>query len=513
MSNDTFESKKTTLLKLDPKIAPKSIKTAIAATPIPAIKLAPNTAKLVKTVTAADVLPSFAALKLDPNLLKALAEAGYTSPTPIQAATIPIVLAKGDLMGTAQTGTGKTAAFILPALQHLLSPRTHTTAPRVLVLVPTRELAMQVEEASKKYSRYSRSVRVVSILGGMDYGPQLRNLSQAVDILIATPGRLIDHLERGRLNLAHLEMLVLDEADRMLDMGFLDAVKHIAAATPKNRQTLMFSATFDQPIAKLAQQLLKNPERVEMASQQMRHTQIEQRLHYADDFAHKRQILFHLLKDTSLDRTIIFTASKRGADKLAQTIWDQGLAVGALHGGMQQRARLRTLNDLRTGKVRILVATDVAARGIDVAGISHIFNYDLPRSAEDYVHRIGRTGRAGAFGTAIALAMVEEQSLVKRIERFIGHSIPASVIPGLEPQRSLQSLPPGKRKGGRPSYSKRGSESKFKPQNGYYTNDRSDRHSGYSHAGAKNNKPAHPGSNRFADKPQRRRKPNAEAVN
>jgi superfamily II DNA/RNA helicase len=392
---------------------------------------------------------SFASLNLSPALLKAVMESGYSIPTPIQAATIPIVLAKRDLMGTAQTGTGKTAAFILPALQHLAKPKPHKYAPRILVLVPTRELALQVENATKKYAKHSGPVRIVSILGGMPYPPQYRQLAQPVDILIATPGRLIDHLERRRLDLSYLEIFILDEADRMLDMGFLEDVEYIAAVTPKTRQTLMFSATFEEPIAKLAQRLLKNPERINIAPQQAQHTQIEQRLHYADDLAHKKQLLFHSLKGDTVERAIIFTASQRGADKLAKTIWEQGYATGALHGGMQQRARLRTLSQLRQGTIQILVATDVAARGIDVVGISHIFIYDLPRSAEDYVHRIGRTGRAGAFGTAVVFATIEEQALVKRIERFVGHSIPAHVIPGLEPKRSLQNISNAKRKNSR----------------------------------------------------------------
>ncbi|MGB6976471.1 MAG: DEAD/DEAH box helicase [Gammaproteobacteria bacterium] len=441
---------------------------------------------------------SFASFNLNPNLLKAVTTAGYITPTPIQSATIPILLAKRDLMGTAQTGTGKTAAFILPALQRLMTPRPHRQAPRVLVLVPTRELALQVENSAKKYGKYSGVVRVVSILGGMSYGPQYRQLAQPVDILIATPGRLIDHLEGGRIDLSHLEILVLDEADRMLDMGFLEDVKYIAATTPKTRQTLMFSATFDERIAKLAQQLLKNPERINIAQQQARHTQIEQHLHYADDFAHKKQLLLHFLKSNTLDRAIIFTASKRGADKLAKTIWQEGHAAAALHGGMQQRARLRTLNDLRHGNLRILVATDVASRGIDVEGINYIFNYDLPRSPEDYVHRIGRTGRAGAFGTAIAFATVEEQSVVKRIERFIGHSIPIQVIPGLEPRRSVQNAPAFKRKKTGYGNKNKGAAAKAKFTS-YHDRRRDDRPANSKNKGRPNN----PAVNRFANQQKR----------
>jgi superfamily II DNA/RNA helicase len=393
---------------------------------------------------------SFEALQLDAALVKAIAEAGYTTPTPIQAAAIPSAIAGRDLMASAQTGTGKTAAFILPSLQRLLTPATvKSRGPRVLVLAPTRELATQVKEAAEKYGRNLPRLSVVSVLGGMPYGAQLKLLSRPVDVLVATPGRLIDHIERGRIDFSRLEVVILDEADRMLDMGFLEDVERIVSATPATRQTLMFSATFDGPIATLAKRLLKNPERIQTVSQTTRHEHIEQRLHYVDDRAHKNRLLMHLLDDAAIGQALVFTATKRDADDLADAIRARGHATAALHGDMQQRQRNSTLTAVRRGAVRVLVATDVAARGIDVAGISHVINYDLPRSAEDYVHRIGRTGRAGVAGIAVSFANPDDSFILKRIERYTGQSIQSHIVEGMEPtRRPRPAHAPRKKPGG-----------------------------------------------------------------
>ena len=377
---------------------------------------------------------TFEKLALHPAILQAIVESGYTTPTPIQAQAIPQALAGHDLMASAQTGTGKTAAFVLPSLQRLSTPSAVSSrGPRVLVLTPTRELANQVTDAAAKYGRHMR-FRIGSIVGGMPYPPQMRLLSQPLDILVATPGRLLDHMERGRVDYSRLEVLVLDEADRMLDMGFIHAVEKIAAATPKGRQTLLFSATLEGNVAKLAGRLLKNPKRIQIATAQERHENIEQRLHHVGGGEHKRELLAHLLSDSAMDKAIVFTATKRGADRLAKALHAQGHPATALHGDMNQNQRNRAVHGLRTGHVRLLVATDVAARGLDVSGITHVINYDMPKSPEDYVHRIGRTGRAGAKGIAISFAGPEDRGQLRDIERYTRQGIPVHVIAGLEPK-------------------------------------------------------------------------------
>ncbi|MDO8312503.1 MAG: DEAD/DEAH box helicase [Sideroxyarcus sp.] len=405
--------------------------------------------KIIATAVpaTAETAVTFASLGLEPAILKAVQEAGYTVPSPIQAQAIPAALAGQDLMASAQTGTGKTAAFILPALQKLsVASKVHGKGPRILVLTPTRELAQQVSDAATKYGKNMR-VKVVSILGGMPYPLQNKLLSSPVDILVATPGRLIDHIERGRIDFSRLEMLVLDEADRMLDMGFIDDVERIAAATPATRQTLLFSATLDGVIGNLAQRLLKSPKRISVTSAQARHENIEQRLMYVDDMAHKNRLLDHLLRDTELNQALVFTATKRDADSLADELSAQGHAAAALHGDMNQRERNRTLLNLRRGTVRVLVATDVAARGIDVAGLSHVINFDLPKFAEDYVHRIGRTGRAGASGIAVSFASNRDGMNLKKIERYTGQSIQPHTIEGLEPKFKHRPASSGPRGG------------------------------------------------------------------
>ena len=382
---------------------------------------------------------SFENLNLNAAILKAIAETGYTEPTPIQAQAIPEIMAGHDLMASSQTGSGKTAAFILPALNRLATPSALPgKGPRVLVLTPTRELAQQVCDAATKYGKNMR-FKIISILGGMPYPVQNRMLSGHVDILVATPGRLIDHLERGRIDFSRLEVLILDEADRMLDMGFVDDVERIAQATPKTRQTLLFSATLDGVVGNLASRLLKAPKRITVSAAKDKHENIEQRMMFADDVAHKNKMLSHLLTDVDMNQALVFTATKRDADSLADRLSAQGLSVAALHGDMNQRERNRTLLNMRNGNVRVLVATDVAARGLDVGGISHVINFDLPKFAEDYVHRIGRTGRAGASGIAISFASNRDVQLLKRIERYTEQSIKMHTIEGLEPKFKMRT--------------------------------------------------------------------------
>jgi superfamily II DNA/RNA helicase len=379
---------------------------------------------------------SFAEFSFHPLILKALDAAGYTAPTPVQAAAIPPALAGRDLLATAETGTGKTAAFVLPALQRIattLKPRVR--GPRILVLTPTRELASQITKAARQYGKFLH-LNTIEIVGGMPYRQQLQLMARPLDIVVATPGRLIDHIERRRIDLSELEVLVFDEADRMLDMGFIEAVELIAAACPATRQTLFFSATLDRPIAKIAARLLRDPVRIAVTSAASA-PDIEQRLHQVDDLAHKHRLLHHWAASGELAKGIVFAATKRDVDTLARELAAAGHAAGALHGDMDQRARNRTLDRLRSGGLRLLVATDVAARGIDVRDISHVINFDLPRSTEDYVHRIGRTGRAGASGVAISFAGRAERDMVARIERFTGKPLSVHVVPGLEPTRSF----------------------------------------------------------------------------
>ena len=392
---------------------------------------------------------SFESLNLDNALLRAIEESGYTTPTAIQAQAIPVVTAGHDLMASAQTGTGKTAAFMLPALNLLATPHEiKSRGPRILVLVPTRELATQVNEAARNYGKFIRA-RTVSIVGGMPYPLQNKLLSQPLDILVATPGRLLDHMERGRIDLSRLQMLILDEADRMLDMGFLPDVERICSQLTAERQTLLFSATLDGDIARVAKQILKNPKTIQVAGQKEKHANIEQRLHYVDDMTHKNKLLEHLLIAPEVNQVIIFTSTKRHADLLAEDLYAAGHKTAALHGDMTQGARNRTLTKLRQGEVKVLVATDVAARGIDVQGISHVINYDLPKFAEDYVHRIGRTGRAGNTGIAISFASNMDRHILRKIEQFTGNRMDPTTVEGFEPKRAMKMDGPGNGRGDR----------------------------------------------------------------
>jgi superfamily II DNA/RNA helicase len=410
---------------------------------------------------------TFEALGLHTSVLKALEAAGYTAPTPVQAQAVPAGIEGRDLLVSSQTGSGKTAAFMLPALHKFASqgeqqsnsgktpnqtaqsarargdrPRFTPAQPKMLVLTPTRELALQVTEATDKYGTFMRRVKAVSILGGMPYPKQMQLLSRNPEILVATPGRLIDHMDSGKIDFSQLEILVLDEADRMLDMGFIEDIEKIVAKTPETRQTMLFSATLDGMVGSMARRITKDPQVIQIAGSATRHENIQQRVHFVDDLSHKNRLLDHLLRDASMDQAVVFTATKRDADMIADRLTIAGFAAAALHGDMHQGARNRTLNGMRRGDVRILVATDVAARGIDVPGITHVVNYDLPKFPEDYVHRIGRTGRAGRNGTAVSLVNHAESMHVRRIERFTKQPIPVDVVEGYEPKRTPSASAP-----------------------------------------------------------------------
>jgi len=378
---------------------------------------------------------SFEHLMLDSSLTAAIQKLGFTAPTEIQNQAIPLALAGRDLMASAQTGTGKTAAFVLPALHRLINnPALPGHGPRVLVLTPTRELATQVSEAIRDFGRQTK-LRSGSIVGGTPYPPQIKMLREPLDILVATPGRLIDHFASGRLDFSRLEMLVLDEADRMLDMGFVDDVERIAAALPTNRQTLLFSATLEGEVRNVAKRLLKDPERIQINGVKDNHSAITQHLHQADDLSHKHALLAHHLGQDVVSQAVVFTATKRAADELSARLREAGHRSAALHGDMNQGARRRTVDQMRRGQCRVLVATDVAARGIDIKGISHVFNFDLPMSAEDYIHRIGRTGRGGASGIAVSLVGPQDWGKLAQIERLTGMPIQRQTVDGLEPRR------------------------------------------------------------------------------
>ncbi|HEY4081950.1 MAG TPA: DEAD/DEAH box helicase [Burkholderiaceae bacterium] len=386
---------------------------------------------------------SFENLGLHEALLRAVKDSGYETATEVQAEVIPKALDGKDLMASSRTGSGKTAAFVLPALNKVLAGRAANdtrrekgkiAGPKVLVLAPTRELAMQVAKAVQTYGKHVPGLKVATVLGGMPYQLQIRQLSGPLDVLIATPGRLIDHLQSGRCVLDNVELLVLDEADRMLDMGFIDDIQLIAGRTPAGRQTMMFSATFAGHVGRLAQDLLRDPIRVDVNSQTDTHENITQRLHWADNNNHKDQLLESILADATLDQAVVFTSTQRDADWLAERLAEIGHACAPLHGGMPQGKRNRVLMGLRRRELKVLVATDVAARGIDVPSITHVINYGLPMKAEDYVHRIGRTGRAGREGLAVTLAVRDDVSMIRRIQQFTTQQIPVAHIAGLEPK-------------------------------------------------------------------------------
>ena len=369
---------------------------------------------------------SFAELGLAPELLRAVAHEGYTEPTPVQRESIPLVLAGRDVLAGAQTGTGKTAAFVLPILQQLTTKLAYAQTSgrrpiRVLIVTPTRELCLQVEESVRTYSR-QRPVRSVAIFGGMPFEPQVRKLLQAPEIVVATPGRLLDHVQQRTIDLSRVEVLVLDEADRMLDMGFIPDVRRIVNLLPRQRQTLMFSATFSTQVKKLAADFLHQPAFVQVTPKNTA-SELVRQVVIGVDKARKREVLADLIRSGRIEQALVFTRTKHGASRLAMQLEKDGIAATAIHGDKSQPQRVRALNDFKSGKVDILVATDVAARGLDIDNLPHVINYELPSVASDYVHRIGRTGRAGSEGDAISLVSLEERPLLADIEKLLGHRI------------------------------------------------------------------------------------------
>jgi superfamily II DNA/RNA helicase len=364
---------------------------------------------------------SFKLLDLKPEIHQALEACGYTEATPIQSKAIPEILAGKDIVACAQTGSGKTAAFVLPALNYLAGQEP-LRKPRVLILTPTRELATQITTAAAKYGKFLR-FNIVSLVGGMSYDPQIRDLKRGADIIVATPGRLIDHLENKRVDLSSVDILILDEADRMLDMGFIEDVENIASVTPETRQTLLFSATVDKSIIKIVKRLLKDPVLIDLSNEKISAPKIKQTLYKAKNMHHKSRMLKHFLNDENIFKAIIFSATKINADRLAAELRDDGFAAAPLHGDLRQNVRNRTIEALRNGKIQFLVATDVAARGLDINDITHVINYDLPKFSEDYVHRIGRTGRAGKSGAAISFATAADARNLQNIERYIGQRL------------------------------------------------------------------------------------------
>ena len=435
---------------------------------------------------SAESRTKFADLGLSPALVRALADAGYEYPTAVQVEAIPAAMNNEDLKVASSTGSGKTAAFMLPALERIVAARGEGKrrekgmihGPRVLVLAPTRELALQVAKAAQTYGRHLQGLRVATVVGGVPYGAQLKALRGPLDVLIATPGRLLDHLGTGACVLSNLEVLVLDEADRMLDMGFIEDIESIAAQTPAERQTLMFSATFAGHVGSLAQRLTRATARsIDIASHTDRHDNIEQRLHYADHLGHKNELLDRILTDRDVDQAVIFTSTQRDADVLADRLADMGHAVAALHGGMPQGRRNRVLQALRQRQLRVLVATDVAARGIDVPTITHVINYGMPMKPEDYVHRIGRTGRAGRSGLAVTIAERRDVPMLRRIERYTTQQLPVATIEGLEPK--MQPAPDRQRFGrGKPMPGQRHRDDRFGGQSRGFGGPRQDRDEG-----------------------------------
>ena len=424
---------------------------------------------------------SFDTLGLAPELIRVVADQGYTEPTPVQEQAIPVVLAGRDVLAAAQTGTGKTAAFVLPILQRLHEgrplaaptpppaigrhdprarhdPRNATRSPiRVLVLTPTRELALQVEESVRTYGA-RRPIRSTTIYGGVGYDPQVRALRAGPEIVVATPGRLLDHVEQRTIDLSQVQILVLDEADRMLDMGFIQPIRKILALLPAKRQNLLFSATFNDDIRRLAGGILSDPVQIQVAARNTAPELVDQ-LIYRVDRERKRELLSHLVRTGKIDQALVFTRTKYGANRLAEQLERDGIAATAIHGNKSQGQRVRALDDFKTGRATVLVATDIAARGLDIESLPHVVNYELPMVPEDYIHRIGRTGRAGVDGTAISLVCVDEASLLREIEAVLRHKIPSEVVEGFEPDRTIRAESirlrsvPGARPtgGGRPS--------------------------------------------------------------
>ena len=389
---------------------------------------------------------SFSELGLSDKLVRAVAEQGYDTPTPIQAQAIPAILKGGDLLAGAQTGTGKTAGFTLPMLQLLSDAAPRNPAPRgarphvrALVLTPTRELAAQVEESVRNYGKYLK-LRSMVMFGGVGINPQIEALKRGVDIVVATPGRLLDHVSQRTIDLSQVELLVLDEADRMLDMGFIHDIRKILNILPAKRQNLLFSATFSDDIRALADRLLNNPASIEVARRNTTAETVAQRV-YPVDRERKRELLAHLVRQHDWHQVLVFTRTKHGANRLAEQLTKDGLSALAIHGNKSQSSRTRALTEFKAGTLRLLVATDIAARGIDIDQLPHVVNFDLPNVPEDYVHRIGRTGRAGAEGEAISLVCVDEHVLLRDIERLIKRQVEQVTLPGFEVDPSIAAEP------------------------------------------------------------------------
>ena len=383
----------------------------------------------------------FSQLGLSAELLRAIKEQGYETATPIQEQAIPLILEGRDVLAGAQTGTGKTAGFTLPLLQRLQSSVTDAKKPhiRALILVPTRELAAQVAESVRDYGRFLPFKSTV-IFGGVSINPQISKLRKGVDIVVATPGRLLDHMQQGTIRLDRVETLVLDEADRMLDMGFIRDIRKVIKAIPAKRQNLLFSATFSGEIKRLASDLLNSPTEIQVARQNTTAEQVEQVV-YPVDKARKRELLSHLIGAGNWRQVLVFTRTKHGANRLSTQLSDDGLMAAAIHGNKSQGARTRALADFKSGKVRVLVATDIAARGLDITQLPHVVNFELPNVPEDYIHRIGRTGRAGELGEALSLVCVDEKKLLADIERLLKRDIDKVILPGYEPDPSIKAEP------------------------------------------------------------------------
>jgi ATP-dependent RNA helicase RhlE len=392
---------------------------------------------------------SFESLGLSAELLRAVSEQGYSEPTPIQARAIPVIAQGRDIMAGAQTGTGKTAGFTLPLLQRLAesSPPRGRRPVRALVLTPTRELAAQVGESVDTYGTYL-PLKSAVIFGGVKINPQIEKLRRGVDILVATPGRLLDHASQGTVDLSAVEILVLDEADRMLDMGFIHDIRKVLKLLPRQRQNLLFSATFSDEIKQLAGGILHDPALVEVTPRNTTAERIAQVVHPVDK-VRKRELLSHLIGSRNWEQVLVFARTKHGADRLAKQLDRDGITAAAIHGNKSQGARTRALADFKSGAVRTLVATDIAARGLDIDQLPHVVNFELPNVAEDYVHRIGRTGRAGNAGEAVSLVCIDEQKLLRDIERLIKREIPKQVLPGYEPDPSIAPEPAKKGAPGR----------------------------------------------------------------
>ena len=385
---------------------------------------------------------TFESLGLAPALLRALSENNYTTPTPIQYEAIPLALAGHDVLGGAQTGTGKTAAFGLPLLNRLskTTPPNGPRKPRALILTPTRELAMQVTDSLRGYAKHLR-LNITAIYGGAGMQPQVDNLRRGVDVLVACPGRLIDHLDRGTARLDNVEVLVLDEADRMLDMGFLPAIKRVLGKVPPQRQTLLFSATFEAQIKALALEFMRDPRQVQIAAQNTIAETITHRAHPVDA-SRKRDLLTQILATRHTEQVLVFGKTKHGCNRLAEQLETAGLKTVAIHGNKSQAQRTKALIQFKTGKARVLVATDVAARGLDIPNLPLVINYDLPMVAEDYVHRIGRTGRNGASGEALSLVAPEEGGLLRQVQNMLKASIELVTVDGFAPSRPIQMNAP-----------------------------------------------------------------------